>query len=385
MTDERRPAVPLPENVSIVAEPAALSRLVDHLASRPGEPISLDTEADSFHHYFEKTCLLQLGHGAEATLVDPLKGLDLAPLLAILAQRRLLFHAADYDLRLLFRGYGFRPVAIFDTMIAAQLLGEPELGLAALLGKRVGVTLDKVHQRADWSERPLTDDMVLYAAKDVLHLPDLAASLEADLVAKGRLAWHEEECARLLAMDVTAREADPENDWRIKGTNALTNKERAFARGLYLARDQRARETDRPPFRVLTNERLLEAAKKAAAGETRLHELFPGPKPIGAAFQRLLKDALDSARALPPAEWPLARRPEKYQAEPALERAVDNLKKARDARAKELGLDPGVLASRATLSAAARARLDAGRALGAEELAAATGMSRWRAELLAGR
>jgi ribonuclease D len=239
-------AVTLAPNVSVVDASAALDRLVAHLASRPGEPISLDTEADSFHHYFEKTCLLQLGHGADAAIVDPLKGLDLAPLLKELSGRRLLFHAADYDLRLLWRGYGFRAKAIFDTMIAAQLLGEPELGLAALLQKRAGVTLDKAHQRADWSERPLSEDMVLYAAKDVLHLPELAASLEADLQAKGRLHWHEEECVRLVALEIADREADPENDWRIKGTNALSSKERAFVRAFFFARDRRARETDRP-------------------------------------------------------------------------------------------------------------------------------------------
>ena len=89
---------------------------------------------------------------ARAYLVDPLAPLDIPALLARLAPRRLLMHGADYDLRLLFRGYGFRATSLFDTMLAAQLLGEKEIGLAALLSARAGVTLDKTHQRADWSE-----------------------------------------------------------------------------------------------------------------------------------------------------------------------------------------------------------------------------------------
>jgi ribonuclease D len=385
VTEETPPESPPPPRVSLVAEAGALARLVDRLRGGPAEPIALDTEADSFHHYFEKVCLIQIGHGDEAALVDPLAPIGLAPLLDLLAERRLILHGADYDLRLLRRGYGFRASHVFDTMIAAQLLGETELGLAALLGKRAGVALDKAHQRADWSERPLAPEMALYAAKDVLHLADLARSLEEDLVAKGRLAWHEEECARLAALEIAAKDVDPENDWRIKGTNALSGKERAFARVFFFARDARARETDRPPFRVLTNERLLEAAKRAAAGETRLPELLPGPRPLPPPLARALREALDAARALPQSDWPAPRRAEPYRADPALERAVEELKKTRDVRAKTLGLDPGVLASRALLTAAARARLEAGRGLDAAALAGVTGMSRWRAEILAGR
>ena len=140
------------------------------LDQRPAADVALDTEADSFHHYFEKACLLQLAWDGTAYLVDPLAPLDVPALLERLAPRRLLMHGADYDLRLLFRGYGFRATSLFDTMLAAQLLGEKEIGLAALLSARAGVTLDKTHQRSDWSARPLAPPMVAYAASDVLHL-----------------------------------------------------------------------------------------------------------------------------------------------------------------------------------------------------------------------
>ena len=373
-----------PSGVRLVSDAVSFGALLAALDESPGADVALDTEADSFHHYFEKVCLLQLSWDGTAHLVDPLQSLDVGDLLTRLAKRRLLMHGADYDLRLLFRGYGFRATSLFDTMFAAQLLGEKEIGLAALLTARVGVTLDKAHQRADWSERPLTPPLVAYAAADVLHLAALVESITRDLEAKGRLAWHAEECARLAAaVFPSGREADPESDWRIKGTNALTDRERAFARALWEARDTRSRALDRPPFRVLTNERLLLAAKPAAAGERDLSKLFPGPRPLPDAFARTLKEALESAAALAPSEWPPARRGERTETDPALEREVETLKKSRDAKATALGLDPGVLASRAVLTTAAKTRRANGR-LTADLLVTEGGLSRWRAELLAG-
>ncbi|HSB64355.1 MAG TPA: ribonuclease D [Thermoanaerobaculia bacterium] len=385
------PGVPCPDVTAsttpsiarLVDDRDSLSRLLGDLDRAPEADIALDTEADSFHHYFEKACLLQLSWGGAAYLVDPLAPLDVPALLQRLAPRRLLMHGADYDLRLLFRGYGFRATSLFDTMLAAQLLGEKEIGLAALLSARAGVALDKTHQRADWSARPLAPPMVAYAAADVLHLAALVESLTRDLEEKGRLAWHAEECARLAATTFSAgREADPENDWRIKGTNAFTDRERAFARALWEAREARARAFDLPPFRVLTNERLLRAVKPAAAGERDLRKLFPGPRALPDSFATAVREALARAAALGPAEWPKARRGERIEADPALEREVETLKKSRDQKAATLGLDPGILASRAVLTAAARARRANGR-LTADLLVEQGGLSRWRAELLA--
>lgn len=366
---------------ALVAREDSLRDLLSRLEETSAAPLPIDTEADSFHHYFEKVCLLQLASDGAAFVVDPLAGLDLAPLMAHIAQRTLLMHGSDYDLRLLNRGFGFRARAVFDTMIAAQLLGEKEIGLAALLLKRAGVTLDKTLQRADWSARPLGPELLAYAASDVLHLPELVASLTLDLEAKGRLAWHAEECARLAAASFTAREDDPENDWRLKGTNALTSRERAFVRALWEAREARAQALDQPPFRVLTNERLLHAAGLAAKGEADPGKLFPG-RPLPTLLARTLKEALEKTRALAEEEWPGPRRGERVESDPALEREIDKLKKKRDVRAKELALDPGIVASRAALTAAARVSRTNGH-ITSDNLVAEGGLSRWRAELLA--
>jgi ribonuclease D len=367
---------------SLVAADASLRDLTRRLEESPQAPLPLDTEADSFHHYFEKVCLMQLAADGTAFVVDPLAGLDLAPLFSCIAGKTLLMHGADYDLRLLNRGYGFRARAVFDTMLAAQLLGEKEIGLAAQLQRRVGVTLDKTLQRADWSARPLGPQLLAYAASDVLHLQELVASLSSDLESKGRLSWHAEECARLVAAPFSARQADPENDWRLKGTNSLSGRERAFVKALWEAREGRAQEMDRPAFRVLTNDRLLHASSLAAKGETNLSKLFPRPRAMPGGLERTLNDALAKARALPPEQWPGPRRNERTESEPALEREVEKLKKKRDERAKQLALEPGIVASRAALTAAARLARAKGR-LTVEDLVAEAGLSRWRAELLA--
>lgn len=367
----------------LVEDEASYAALLSRLDPIPSAAVSLDTEADSFHHYFEKVCLVQVGTGDAIHLVDPLAPLPLAPLLSRLEGRRLLMHGADYDLRLLYRDHGFRAGSLFDTMIAAQLAGEREIGLQALLARRLGVSLDKAHQRADWSARPLLPDMVAYAAADVAHLPALAASLERDLAEKGRLAWHEEECARLAAAPFPReRVADPENDWRLKGTNGLTPRERAFVRALWEVREARAKTLDRPPFRVLTNDRLLEAARLAAAGEGDLLKLFPGPRPLPGPLATEIRRALDAVRRVPPSDWPGPRRTPPADVDPALEQIVLKMKDVRDRKAKALGLEPGVLASRAVLAAAAGC-LVAGRFSSPERLAEASGISRWRAKLLA--
>ena len=371
-----------PSRILFVDSAERLSLLLAALDAAPAEETPIDTEADSFHHYFEKVCLLQIATGTRAFLVDPLAtGLDLAPLLERLGRRPLLLHGADYDVRLLHRGYAFAARSIFDTMIAAQILGEKEIGLAALLTRRVGITLDKSNQRDDWSERPLSPAQTRYAAADVLFLPALVASLRVDLEKLGRLEWHREECERLLRGPLDGREKDPENDWRIKGTNALTSRERAFVRAFWEVREARARELDRPPFRVLTNERILAGARAGARGETAIDALFPG-RPLPPPLAATLDAASRTAAALPQAAWPGRRLGESFSPDPALDREVTRLKAKRDLLAASLGLDPGFLASRALLTSAARLVLK-GEKLEEEALVAEAGFSRWRAGLLA--
>ena len=173
------------EGFVYVRDGAVLATLIDRIES--AAKIAVDTEADSLHNYFEKVCLIQLSIDGAHYLVDPLAGLELRGFLEALAAKPLIFHAGDYDLRILRASTGFRPSGdVFDTMIAAQLLGIEQIGLAALLERCFAVTIGKEGQKSDWSQRPLSEKQLHYAVNDTRYLEALAERLANELHAKGR-------------------------------------------------------------------------------------------------------------------------------------------------------------------------------------------------------
>src|SRR6476660_735821 len=161
--------------------------------------VALDTEADSLHSYFDKVCLIQMSIPGEDLIIDPLCKFDLGKFGEILANRGIvkILHGADYDLRILNRDFGFTTTNLIDTMVSAQLLGYEAYGLAALLERHFGLKVNKTHQRADWAMRPLTPEMLEYAAMDTRYLITLAQKLREELTAAGRWEWAQEEFARL--------------------------------------------------------------------------------------------------------------------------------------------------------------------------------------------
>ena len=222
--------------------------------------LALDTEADSLHAYPEKVCLIQISTADGDRLVDPLAGIDIDPFLDALAGRELIFHAADYDLRLLRKHHEFTPSVIFDTMLAARLLGERQFGLSSLVEKFLGVKLDKGSQKADWARRPLTEKMEAYARNDTRYLKPLEEKLNAELRAKGRLAWHQESCARLIVECSRPVVADEDAVWRVKGSTFLDRPALAVLRELWRWREREALAANRPPFFVLAHEKMVEIA-----------------------------------------------------------------------------------------------------------------------------
>src|SRR6266516_5959467 len=200
---------------------------------RAADWVSLDTEADSLHAYPEKLCLIQISLPGVDQLVDPLASLDLMPLLDALRGRELILHGADYDLRMLRRTYGFVPKAVFDTMLAARLLGFTEFGLTNLVERLLSVRLEKGPQTADWARRPLTDRMIRYARNDTHYLNPLAELLRAQLQEKARLSWHEESCARLIQECARPQPVDPDQVWRVKGADKLDRRGLAVLRELW--------------------------------------------------------------------------------------------------------------------------------------------------------
>jgi ribonuclease D len=204
----------------LIQSQAELEALFARLRGAP--LLAVDTEAASFHRFTDRVYLLQISSREETAVVDPLAVENLAPLGQVLADPAVetVFHDADYDLRLLDREYGYHASSLFDTRIAAQLLNEPGVGLAALLEKYLGVRLDKRFQRADWSARPLSPAMLDYAAADTRFLPELRDILRTQLEARGRLAWAQEEFALLHDLHWSPADGEP-GYLRLKGAKAL--------------------------------------------------------------------------------------------------------------------------------------------------------------------
>lgn len=242
-----------------------LADLVESLRGRPA--LALDTESDSLHHHREKVCLVQLAAEGVACLVDPLAGLDMAPLGTLLADPRTVkvLHGADYDVTTLKRDFGFLMANVFDTMLAARFLGLPEIGLQAVLRNELGIALSKDSQLDDWSRRPLTPRQESYALADVEHLLALHGRLVARLLETQRFDWVLEESAAVAALEPASGERDPEGWQRLKGIRRLGRRELAVAREVWNLREDVAEATDVPAFKLLTTEAILDLAARRPA------------------------------------------------------------------------------------------------------------------------
>jgi ribonuclease D len=363
------------ERIETAAELEALAR---DLAQQ--RVIAIDTEADSFYHYFDKTCLIQVGCKRGIYLIDPLSiggPEELAPLGPVLAapEIRKIFHAAEYDLFVLNRDCGFNVANLFDTMVSAQLLGYPAIGLSALVERHFGLKLPKDEQRSDWSARPLTDSQLTYAAADVAHLLQLAEKLEQELRKAERHEWALEEFDTLTRRSWPERSFDKLGYLRIKGARGMSPENLGVLRELYLVRDRRAREIDRPPFKVLANRTLLEIAETKPRTEAQLAAVKGVTELV---LRRLGREVLAAVeRGIEKKHGPLPRRaegegPVRRRIERHAERYVAALKRWRSQRARELQIDPGVLFPNATLEAIA-----AQRPASRDELARIPGVKGW--------
>ncbi len=271
----------------LVADAAALAALVEALR---GEPVvALDTESNSFHVYRERVCLLQVSTRSADYVVDPL-AMDVAPLGEVMCDgRETVLHGADYDVRCLKREYGWRLPRLFDTMAAARRLGRPGLGLSALVEQHFGARLSKSFQRSDWGRRPLTPEQIAYASLDTHYLLPLHDLLVRELDARGALEEARREFGRIAAVEPRARVFDPEGYRRLREARALDEEGRAVLRALYSAREARARELDRPPFKVLAEATMIEIARRRPRSVDELARL-PGVTP--SVLRRLGADIL---------------------------------------------------------------------------------------------
>jgi ribonuclease D len=366
----------------LIANAAQLAELLSKIEQT--DRAAIDTEADSLHCYREKLCLLQISvrwigfsENARAArtdakfnaprdgeapgltsrsenaihqdyVIDPLAGLDLGPLCAALVDKEIVLHGADFDLRLLRRSLNFVPQRIFDTVIAARLIGIREFSLVALVERYFGIALSKGSQKANWAQRPLPARMEQYAINDTHYLLPLADRLGEELDRRDRLEWFRQSCQRALEQSTVSRPRDVDEAWRISGAGALRGRVAAVLRELWRWREKEAETADRPPFHILQNRELLNAAEGFVAGGS------PDYKHFSARRRRAFLEAADHALNLPENEWPILRRRSGTRPTAEVVRRIEDLRRRRDHAAKDLDLEPSFIAPRATLEAIAK-------------------------------
>ena len=346
-----------PPAYQLLDQPGSLTPLLTALGRV--DEVFLDTEADNMYHYKTRVCLFQLLVDDEIFLVDVLApGLNVAPLLTLLATKHLVMHGSDFDLRLLHDLCGFRPKSIFDTMLAAQLLGRQRIGLAGLLEEHFGVAVDKSGQKANWSQRPITPKLLNYAALDVWHLPALRDILKRDLKKQGRFEWLEQQCRAQIESGSTGFAPATDTDWRIGRSERLRGPGLGVLHAIWHWREDQARRLDTPPFKVCGNTLVLQIAEAAEQGDSEASILERVN--LGKRHSRLfpaLAAALREGLARDPHTLP--RRPGRDPNHVSLTQAEielqDRIKADRDRVALKLGIESTLIANRAQLAQIARA------------------------------
>lgn len=340
-SDQESPAEEIQPPVPLRDTEAAFLEVLPVLA--PHDRIAVDTEADSLHCYFEKLCLIQISVPGMDMLIDPLAGFSLTPLWDALSGKEIVFHGADYDLRLLRRTGCPRLPRIFDTMLGARLCGYKEFSYAALLKLFFGLEIGKASQKSNWARRPLSPQMVAYAVNDTHHLLKVAELVEADLVKLGRREWLDQMCERAIRSAELDKEIDPDQVWRIAGSGTLRGRAAAILRELWHWREEEAKKVDRPTFHIMNSEMMIHAAERFDRGERVEIPHLRGSR------EHHFYEAAKRGQSLPQSEWPKFVRTERLRPTQEQLSEIEVFKKHRDKVATELQIDPSLIAPKAML------------------------------------
>ena len=316
------------------------------LVSLENPVIAVDTEADSLYRYSESLCLVQISDGVRHELIDSLAIDDLSALGDFLKGTPAWMHGADYDMTMFLRALDVCPPTVFDTQVGARLLGAQRFGYGNLVEDYLGVTLSKSSQKANWGKRPLTPKMVDYALNDVIYLFPLAEKIVSQLQAKGRYDWFLESCDAARERVLQRSGEVNEEPWRINGAGKLQPRGLSFLRALWNWRDSEAAEWDRPSFMVLTNKEMIKWADLLAEGKG-----VPIPDRFRSNRRRRLEGAIAAAKAEPQSDWPVRPKGKRRKLDEDFEARVAALQKVRDARARELEIDPSLIVNRAGMEA----------------------------------
>src|SRR5437870_11623746 len=348
---------------SLIASAAQLHELVSRIESV--DRVAVGAEADSLHCYRDRLCLLQVSLPGRDYVVDPLANVDLAPLRTALERKEIVLHGADFDLRLLRRGLTFTAQRIFDTVIGARLLGIREFSLAALVRRYFDAELGKGSQKANWARRPLSARMLEYAMNDTHYLLPLVERLESQLKQFHRIDWLQQSYQRAVEQAAVERARDKDELSRIRGSGLLRGRAAAVLRALWQWREKEAEAADRPPFHILQNHELLNAAVSFASEKLADYRHFSSRR------RQAFREAAQNALQLSEEEWPVSLRRFGTRPSAGMMARTEELRRQRDRGARELDLEPSFIASRSTLEAIA-----------ADQTRASTLLVTWQRELV---
>lgn len=321
--------------------------------------IALDTEFLREKTYYPKLCLLQIATPEVVACIDPLALDDLNPLLELIFDPAItkVMHAARQDMEIFFHLRGAAPGPVFDTQIAALLLGYPDqIGYGNLVREMLGVNLDKLHTRADWSLRPLTRDQLHYAADDVIYLVEVYRQLQHKLQQLGRLDWLAEDFAQLSRAELY--QTHPEQAWlKVKGSNRLKGASLSVLQALASWREEQAIRRDLPRGWILRDDALLEIARHKPATAEALGKLRGLGDRLLDKFGDQLVALVVNAAGVKPQAFPGSD--ERVRLTPAQDALVDVMMALVRLGGARHALNPAMLASRKDLEKLALGAADA--------------------------
>ena len=362
----------------MITTPEALAGLVARI--QDCDMVAIDLEADSMFHYQEKVCLIQLAAGNHTAVIDPLTVVDLSPLAPLCRNPAVckVLHGADYDVRSLYRDFGITINNLFDTQLASMFLGYKETGLESVVGQHFGVDLDKKYQKKDWSQRPLPEEMIAYAACDVVFLVPLAKIIMRELKDKKRLAWVREECDLLSQVRPNDNNGMP-MFLKVKGAGRLASRQLATLESLLQIRKDIAVQKDRPLFKIISNATLIKLATQAPQTMAALKTSGILSDRQISMYGKLILAAILEADEIPNQDLPVYPRRKSPRISPKVPGRVKAIREWRDKLADRLNLDPSLLLNRALIRDIAIHK-----PCTIEGLAAVPGIHNWQVESLGG-
>lgn len=343
------PELPPP---TLITNKKQLKLLVTDL-DRAGR-FALDTESNSMYAYHYQVCLIQISTDEQDYIIDSLalRELDLLGELVQREDMEVTMHAAENDVLLLNKDFGWTFGYLFDTLWGARILGWQRPGLASILKDQFVVTLDKKMQRTDWGKRPLSPRQLSYARMDTHFLLPLRDRIEHELRAAGR--WEEAQEVFANLTRIRWREKEPASFWRLSGVRDLEPRQQAVLKALFDWREKRASQRDVPPYRVLRNETLMELARRQPHSEEQLMRVPSVPRRLPPHLARKLVHIIRQAQNAPLPAYPVRLSSGQRPDDEAVAR-YEALRKWRTAKATERGVDPDVVMTNSVLMTIANA------------------------------